>query len=112
MKTNLVNQLFVLDLVICALERKRLQLHKKYLHLDKTVKEELRNLNVLFALVERNDATGVYIAEEHVLLAKYFNWTPVKDVRVTRTLQHKEILEYYVPKPIAEVEKLLEEEFE
>jgi hypothetical protein len=90
----------------------RVMLRERYLYLDETAKKELHKHEVIFALVERNDTTGVYIAEEHILLAKHFNWTPIKDVRGTHARTHDGVLEYYVPKPIAEVEKLLDEEFE
>ena len=77
----------------------------------KQTNEDIKNGAVLFALIERNDTTGVYVAEQYDLVGDYFKWTPAEHVLPKRKIPLADIREYYVAKPIAEVIKLLKAEF-
>ncbi len=108
---NIGTQIWWLNYVRLGILANRLALHKKHLFLDEPAKKALLIGEVVFALCERNDTTGVYIKEELALLATHFNWTPIEQVRGKRALRIEGIKEYYIPKPIAEVITELEKEF-
>lgn len=94
---------------IQKIEKDKMQLYKKY-WLAEEAEEDLKKNLVLFALIERNDVTGVIVAEKNALLAKHFGWTPAERVLGRRKRKLVGMEEFYVATPIKEVVALLKKE--
>jgi hypothetical protein len=95
---------------IQKIEKDKMQLYKKYL-LAEDAEGDLKKNRVLFALIERNDATGVIMAEKNALFAKHFKWTPAEHILRRRKRKLVEKKEFYIATPIGEVIALLKKEF-